>query len=110
MADIATTMRESLLAMAVSAGLAVMGSLMEESVTALCGPKVNMTLASAVARGRRRLSDPGSRRVRVRRPVRATRSANCRPRYDLFSSTEPLARWPWPRCWQTVTRRYTGPG
>ena len=38
MADIATTMREGLLAMAVSAGLAVMASLMEESVTALCGP------------------------------------------------------------------------
>ena len=37
MADIAATMREGLLAMAVSAGLAVMGALMEESVTALCG-------------------------------------------------------------------------
>ena len=47
MADIATTMREGLLAMAVSAGLAVMGSLMEESVTALCGPRVNMTLGVA---------------------------------------------------------------
>ena len=39
MTDIAATMREGLLAMAVSAGLAVMGALMEESVTALCGPK-----------------------------------------------------------------------
>jgi hypothetical protein len=39
MDDIAGTMREGLLAMAVSAGLGVMGALMEESVTALCRPK-----------------------------------------------------------------------
>ena len=33
--------------MAVSAGLAVMGSLMEESVTALCGPRASMTPGAA---------------------------------------------------------------
>ena len=39
MADIAATMREGLLAMAVGAGLSVMQSLMNESVTEICGPK-----------------------------------------------------------------------
>ena len=39
MADIAATMREGLPAMAVGAGLSVMQSLMDESVTEICGPK-----------------------------------------------------------------------
>ena len=39
MADIAATMREGLLAMAVGAGLPVMQALMDESVTEICGPK-----------------------------------------------------------------------
>jgi putative transposase len=39
MADIAATMREGLLAMAVGAGLSVMQSLMDESVSEICGPK-----------------------------------------------------------------------
>ena len=39
MADIAHTMREGLLAMAVGAGLSVMQSLMDESVSEICGPK-----------------------------------------------------------------------
>ncbi len=38
MEDIAATMREGLLAMAVGAGLSVMKALMEESVTGTCGP------------------------------------------------------------------------
>ena len=39
MDDVAATMREGLLALAVGAGLQVMQALMDESVTALCGPK-----------------------------------------------------------------------
>ena len=39
MDDIAATMREGLLAMAVGARLSMMQALMAESVTALCGPK-----------------------------------------------------------------------
>jgi len=67
MTDIAATMREGLLAMAVSAGLAVMGALMEESVTALCGLRANMTPAAArSATGRRRVRD--ARRTARRRP------------------------------------------
>ncbi len=95
MADIATTMREGLLAMAVSAGLAVMGSLMEESVTALCGPKGKHDPGrSAVRHGAEDGSVTlGGRRVGVRRPrVRATDGSGelAVPAYDLFSSSELL--------------------
>ena len=104
MADIATTMREGLLAMAVSAGLAVMASLMEGSVTALCGPKGKHDPGrSAVRHGAEDGSVAlGGRRVGVRRPrVRATDGSGelAVPAYDLFSSSELWARWPWPRCW-----------
>jgi putative transposase len=70
MTDIAATMREGLLAMAVSAGLAVMGSLMEESVTALCGPKGKHDAGrNAVRHGTEDGSVTlGGRRVGVRRP------------------------------------------
>ena len=39
LAEIAESAKEGLLALAVGAGLQVMGTLMEESVTALAGPK-----------------------------------------------------------------------
>ena len=39
MADLAQELREGLLALAVGTGLQVMGVLLEESVTALAGPK-----------------------------------------------------------------------
>jgi hypothetical protein len=95
MTDIAATMREGLLAMAVSAGLAVMGALMEESVTALCGPKGKHDPGrSAVRHGREDGSVTlGGRRVGVRRPrVRASDGSGevPVPAYDLFSSTELL--------------------
>jgi hypothetical protein len=69
MEDIAATMREGLLAMAVAAGLSVMQALMEESVSALCGAKGrHLPERSAVRHG----SEDGSvtlggRRVPVRR-------------------------------------------
>jgi len=95
MTDIAATMREGLLAMAVSAGLAVMGALMEESVTALCGPKGKHDAGrSAVRHGAEDGSVTlGGRRVGVRRPrVRASDGSGevPVPAYDLFSSTELL--------------------
>jgi putative transposase len=74
MADIAGTMREGLLAMAVGAGLAVMQALMEESVTEACGPKGKHDPARLAARhGAEHGSVTlGGRRVSVRRPrVRA---------------------------------------
>ena len=95
MGDIAGTMREGLLAMAVGAGLAVMQALMEESVTAVCGPKGRHDPARrAVRHG----SEDGSvtlggRRVAVRRPrARAADGSGevAVPAYELFSSTELL--------------------
>ena len=112
MADIAATMREGLLAMAVSAGLAVMGSLMEEPVTALCGPKGKHDAGrSAVRHG----SEDGSvtlggRRVGVRRPrVRASDGSGevPVPAYDLFSSTELLSEMALAKMMAKLsTRRY----
>lgn len=112
MADIAATMREGLLAMAVSAGLAVMGSLMAESVTALCGPKGKHDAGrSAVRHG----SEDGSmtlggRRVGVRRPrVRASDGSGevPVPAYDLFSSTELLSEMALAKMMAKLsTRRY----
>jgi putative transposase len=43
LAEIAESATEGLLALAVGAGLQVMGTLMEESVTALAGPKAGTT-------------------------------------------------------------------
>ena len=81
--------------MAVRAGLTAMGSLMEESVAAVCGPKGKHDPGrSAVRYG---AEDGwvtlGGRRVRVRRPrVRATDGSGklSVPAYDLFSSSELL--------------------
>lgn len=95
MADIAETVREGLLALAVAAGLQVMDAVMAESVTALCGPKGRHDAERiAVRHG----SDDGSvvlggRRVPVRRPrVRSVDGAAevAVPAYELFSSTDLL--------------------
>jgi putative transposase len=112
MEDIAATMREGLLAMAVSAGLAVMSSLMEESVTALCGPKGKHDSGrSAVRHGAEDGSVTlGGRRVGVRRPrVRATDGSGELPvpAYDLFSSTELLGEMAMTKMMAKLsTRRY----
>ena len=95
MEDIAGTMREGLLALAVSAGLGVMHALMEESVSAVCGPKgKHQPDRRAVRHG----SEDGSvtlggRRVPVRRPrVRAVDGSEELPvpACELFSSTDLL--------------------
>src|SRR5579875_1602404 len=86
MDDIAGTMREGLLAMAVTAGLGVMSALMEESVTAIAGPKgKHQPGRRAVRHG----SEAGS----VRRPrVRAADGSGELPvpAYELFSGTDLL--------------------
>jgi len=112
MTDIAATMREGLLAMAVSAGLAVMGALMEESVMALCGPKGKHDAGrSAVRHGAEDGSVTlGGRRVGVRRPrVRASDGSGELPvpAYDLFSSTELLGEMALAKMMAKLsTRRY----
>jgi len=95
MDDIAATMNEGLLAMAVTAGLGVMQVLMEESVTAVCGPKgKHQPERRAVRHG----SEDGSvtlggRRVPVRRPrARATDGSGEMPipAYELLAGTDLL--------------------
>ena len=96
MADLTETMKEGLLALAVGAGLGVMQVMMQESVTALCGPKsAHDPDRSAVRHGSEEGSATlGGRRVPVRRP--RVRSADRKtelsvPAYDLFASTELLS-------------------
>ena len=113
MADLAGAMREGLLALAVGAGLQVMQALMDESVTALAGPKgrhdPNRT---AVRHGDENGSVTlGGRRVAVRRP--RVRSADHKtelavPAYDLFTSTELLGELALEKMMAKLsTRRYT---
>ena len=100
MADIAATMREGLLAMAVGAGLQVMQALMDESVTDICGPKgKHLPDRGAVRHG----SEDGSvtlggRRVSVRRPRVRTAdgtAASARSRLRTFQLARSCwARWP----------------
>lgn len=97
MADLAETLREGLLAVAVGAGLQVMQALMEEDVTALCGPKGRHDPARAAVRHGSEAGSVvlGGRRVPVRRPrVRTADGAGevAVPAYELFSQTELLGR------------------
>jgi putative transposase len=74
LAGIAESAKEELLVLAVGAGLQVLGTLMEESVTALAGPKgKHNPERTAVRHGHEHgLVTLGGRRVAVQRPpVRA---------------------------------------
>ena len=95
MADLADTVKEGLLALAVGAGLGVMQVMMQESVTAVCGPKgIHDPNRSAVRHGTEAGSVTlGGRRVPVRRPrVRSADGASevPVPAYEVFASTEML--------------------
>jgi putative transposase len=97
LAEIAESATEGLLALAVGAGLQVMGTLMEESVVALAGPKGKHDPDRvAVRHGHEQGSVTlGGRRVPVQRPrVRAADGSGELPvaAYELFSSTELLGR------------------
>ena len=97
MSEIAADMREGLLALAVGAGLQVMGQLMQADVTAVCGPRGKHDPDRAATRhGTERGSVTlGGRRVPVTRPrVRATDGSGERPvpAYELFNSTELLGK------------------
>jgi putative transposase len=112
MADLAETVKEGLLALAVGAGFGVMEVMMAESVTGLCGPKgVHDPDRNAVRHGSEEGSVTlGGRRVPVRRP--RVRSADgttevAVPAYDLFSSTELLSAMALQRMMAKLsTRRY----
>ena len=97
LAEIAESAKEGLLALAVGAGLQVLGALMEESVDALAGPKGKHDPdRTAVRHGHEHGSVTlGGRRVAVQRPrVRAADGSGELPvaAYELFSSTEVLGR------------------
>jgi putative transposase len=97
LAEIAHSAKEGLLALAVGAGLQVLGTLMEESVTAVAGPKGKHNPdRAAVRHGHEQGSVTlGGRRVGVRRPrVRAADGSGELQvaAYQLFSQTEVLGR------------------
>jgi putative transposase len=97
LAEIAESAREGLLALAVGAGLQVLGTLMEESVVALAGPKGKHNPDRvAVRHGHEQGSVTlGGRRVGVKRPrVRAADGSGELPvaAYELFAGTELLGR------------------
>jgi putative transposase len=110
--EIAESAKEGLLALAVGAGLQVLGTMMEESVTALAGPKGKHDPdRTAVRHGHEQGSVVlGGRRVGVQRPrVRAADGSGELPvaAYQLFSQTEVLGRLALERMLAGLsTRRY----
>jgi transposase-like protein len=113
MAELADSMREGLLALAVGAGLQVIQVMMSENVVGLCGPKgAHDPDRSAVRHGSEEGSVTlGGRRVPVRRPrVRTADGASevAVPAYDLFASTELLGEMALERMMAKLsTRRYS---
>ncbi len=113
LAELAGEMREGLLALAVGTGLQVMAAIMEEDVTAACGPKgCHDPDRRALRHGHERGSvSLGGRRVPVTRPrMRAADGSGelAVPSYELFSSTEILGRMAMDRMLGgLLTRRYS---
>ena len=115
MADLAETVKEGLLALAVGAGLGVMQVMMQDSVTAVCGPKgAHDPQRSAVRHGTEAGSVTlGGRRVPVRRP--RVRSADGTselpvPAYEAFTSTELLGSMALQRMMAKLSTRRYGAG
>ena len=97
MGEIVEDMREGLLALAVGAGLQVLGSLMEADVAAVCGPRGRHDPErTAVRHGTERRSVTlGGRRTSVQRPRMRDAGGGGEvpvPSYELFSSSEILGR------------------
>ncbi len=112
MSEIAEDMREGLLALAVGAGLQVMGQLMDSDVTAVCGPRGKHNPERTATRHGTEAGSVtlGGRRVPVQRPrVRAVDGSGevPVPAYDLFTSTEILGKMAMERMLAGLsTRRY----
>jgi putative transposase len=97
LAEIAESAKEGLLALAVGAGLQVLQTLMEESVTSLAGPKGKHNPDRvAVRHGHEQGSVTlGGRRIPVQRPRVRTADGSGELQvaaYELFSQTEILGR------------------
>ncbi len=92
MGDLAETVREGLLVLAVGAGLGVMQVMMQESVTAVCGPRAH-TIAAArrcateARKGRWPSGPPGGRSPAPGAPRRKATEVGV-PAYELIASTE----------------------
>jgi putative transposase len=112
LAELAGSLREGLLALAVGTGFQVKGAIIDESVTAVAGPKGRHDPdRTAVRHGTEDGSVVlGGRRVPVRRPrVRtADGAAEVRvPAYELFASTDVLSSMVLERMMAKLsTRRY----
>jgi putative transposase len=110
--ELAGELREGLLAFAVGTGLQVMAALMEEDVTAVCGPKGRHNAERVgVRHGHERGSvSLGGRRIPVQRPrMRAADGSGELPvaSYELFAGTEVLGRMALERMLSGLsTRRY----
>jgi putative transposase len=95
MAELAGSMREGLLALAVGAGLQVMDAILEESVVAVAGPRGRHDQGRTVVRHgtEQGAVTLGGRRVPITRPrVRTKDNASevAIPAYELFSSVDVL--------------------
>jgi len=115
LAEIAGSLREGLLALAVGTGLQVMGALIDEGVTALAGPKFKHNPDRAAVRHGTEAGSVvlGGRTVPVRRP--RVRSADgtaevAVPAYELFSSTELLGEMALERMMAKLSTRRYGAG
>src|SRR3954470_1287594 len=112
LAELAGEMREGLLALAVGTGLQVMAAIMEQDVTAVCGPKGRHDPNRTATRHGSGAGSVtlGGRRVPVPRPrIRAADGSGELPvpAYKLFSSTEVLGRMALDRMLAGLsTRRY----
>ena len=112
MNEITENMTEGLLALAVGAGLQVMGALMDADVTALAGPRGKHNPDRAATRHGTETGSVtlGGRRVPVQRPrMRAADGSGevAVPAYDLFNDTEILGRMAMERMLAGLsTRRY----
>jgi putative transposase len=115
MSELTGAVKEGLLALAVGAGLQVMQVLMDESVTALCGPKgAHDPARTAVRHGSEDgVVSLGGRQVPVRRP--RVRTADRRaevavPAYELFAATELLGEMALERMMAKLSTRRYGAG
>lgn len=112
LAELAGSLREGLLALAVGAGFQVMDAIIDESVCALTGPKGRHDpYRTAVRHGTEDGSVTlGGRRVPIRRPRVRTADKTAEvavPAYELFSSTDVLTAMALERMMAKLsTRRY----
>ena len=108
--ELAGGLREGLLAFAVGTGLQVMAALMEEDVTAVCGPKGRHNADRCGVGYERGSVSLGGRRIPVELPrIRAADGSGELPvaSYELFSGTEVLGRMALERMLSGLsTRRY----